>query len=117
MTLIDGLKGETPCRQCHSQPARHLRGSLRVLYCSTTCRGRATNDRKTSSQRRREQHVVARLAAARTPAERALITWDALRAIIHRLPVDQQEDAWREVAARLTQTTASIDAKRGGHDA
>lgn len=105
------------CRYCEHNEAIPLRGGLRVLYCSTLCRARAKQALSgASSQSRRKQHIAVRIAAARTSAERAQIVWDALRAVIYRLPPARQEEAWRQVTGFLTKTTASIDAEKGGRD-
>lgn len=89
------------CLVCRSEPARPLRGSVRALYCSTACRSRHHDTRRTARRQRQEQLVQSRLAMARTDRERALAHWDALRALIGRLPRRYQEAAWRFVARQL----------------
>lgn len=96
------------CRECQQEPAVPVRGSVRAIYCSTTCRARYHKRRRSSSERRQQQYVLARLAEARTPADRAQVLWDALRAVIGRLPRQEQPDAWEQVGQQLQMMSTKI---------
>jgi hypothetical protein len=100
------------CRYCQQEDAVPIRGTLRLIWCSSACRTKERRGRRESSQRRQEQYVVTRLAMARTDADRAQVFWDALRALIHRLRPAEQEAAWRYVAEHLQTISTSIDERR-----
>jgi len=99
------------CRQC-GEDAVPIPGSVRPLYCSTTCRTRYRKGRRTETERRREEHVQARLAAAGTDRECAQVRWDALRVLIGRLPMELRAGAWAAVARELQMMTQTINEER-----
>lgn len=51
---------------------------------------------------RRASYWAARMEAAETPAQRAAVAWDHLRARIAALPADRRPPAWEAVIGALS---------------
>jgi hypothetical protein len=115
VSLLSLVEGEL-CAYCHQEPAVVLRGGIRAVYCSTSCRKKSRRSNRSISIARQRAHAEQKLARATTPQEQVQALWDTLRALLRRLPPAQQREAYEAVTRLLTTTIASLDAQRGGSD-
>jgi hypothetical protein len=71
--------------------------------------GTPETERKSSASAATARHWAAKLAAARTPAERTAVEWDRARAAVKDLHETEQAEAWRHLASAIQTARQQIE--------